>query len=152
MNSFTDSEARLRDLRLVLHHENAHLHVARAAGLWGRVEIHHNPNGGAEEKHWTGQFQLFGQLEARQWRARRMIGLAGSVAELLLNDPQTDEYTLADYLEADPAALSDTDRSLAGDFTVQDVRRTLSIVRRLWPQISADVEKYLPHYLQDYAP
>lgn len=65
---------------------------------------------------------------------RKMVALAGFIAELLFED----EYDVADILETydlDPDIMGPTDRRQAGGFVDYDVANCLRLVRMLWPEI-----------------
>ena len=121
-----------RDLRRVCIHECAHEVVARHFGAACAVAITPNPNGSIEEQFYTGQLEIFAKLPKPQ---TRLICLAGSIAEQVDRDPSVKADDLADWLENGTLELSPTDAVGAGAYKLRDVRRCISLVKKLWPAI-----------------
>ncbi len=126
-----------RDLRRACYHELAHLHVARHFGVSGHVTIDRNPDGGLYETHFVGQFHLYGLLRTH---ARTMVGLAGSIAEFVLDHRLITPEELFQAFDDDPDLLSDSDARFVGQATPQKVAAALWLVRKLWADIVADAE------------
>ena len=129
---------KIRDLHRTLIHEHAHRAVAISYGVFGRVEVAPNPNGGFNEIHFTGRFTIYGR-GPRSLKAIRLIGLSGALATMLLDDAEVDEWTATEELEFDES-LSATDRELAGRYTVADVRAALKRIRRVWSDVVRSAE------------
>ena len=142
--SAVDTAPVIAELRQVLFHEYAHFHVALAAGVPGYITIEKNTSGRDDEKAYIGKFKMLAHLDPRDWRWRRKIGLAGAVAEALLEDQDVEAWTLAEdgYLR-EYYGFSESDHAMADPFTEEDIHRTISMVRRCWPVIQHDVELHL---------
>jgi hypothetical protein len=112
----------LRDLHRTLIHEHAHRAVAMSYGVHGSVEVEPNPEGGFYQIHYTGRFTMYGRAPSS--RAIRLIGLAGPLATMLLDDDAVDERDAVDELEVDDS-FSTADRAMAGRYTITDVRAAI---------------------------
>jgi hypothetical protein len=130
-----------RDLRHTCYHEFAHFHVARHFGVFGFVEIEHNADGGIYEKFWSGK--CFMLRPPPTPHAAQMIGIAGAVAEWLLEWPLITHEQLWQEFYLDPDILGETDAALVGEVTPMKVQAALHLVRRLWPDIKADAELHI---------
>lgn len=121
--------AAVHDLRVVLAHEHAHRVVAQFFGGFVRVSI--DPRLAAPgERHFRGQATLYGSLSAR---GRRCVGLAGSMAEVLLTDPG---YEYIDVEEREfLVPLSSTDARMAAGYTQRDLDRTTNVLHARWPEV-----------------
>ena len=133
--------AHLLDLHRTLIHEHAHRLVAWSYRVPGSIDITPNPNGGLEETYWKGRFTMYGRPPSP--RAGRLIGLAGALATMVLEDTETDEFTAFEDLDLDEG-FSDTDRELVGSYTIADVRAALQRIRRLWADIVACADRDQP--------
>lgn len=122
------------DLRRTLIHEYAHLYVAERHHVFGWVEIACNPGGGDAERHFLGRFRHAPIINAR---ARRLIGLAGTIAELIDDDATVTSADVDDYIRSDVAPLSASDAKLAGMYTARDVQASVQAVRAVWSLITA---------------
>ena len=135
----TPEEIQRKDLRNVCYHEHAHGQVAWHYGIPSIVEVEPNetPNP-LEEKTWGGRCWYYSSLGLGE--RRRMIGLAGELAVLLLEEPDLHPQDAFDHLDLDPHALSETDRAFAGPLTYEDVEACMGLVRQLWPKIERAAE------------
>lgn len=132
----TDAE-RIHDLRHALRHEHAHRLIAQHFGVVGIVDITAHPEGGIEQGRYTGQFRYYNAPPTK--RAQRLIGLAGTVANLLASEPDVTAWDLFDYLEYEPE-FSPTDRALAGRYTVRDIEMVLQLLRQYGPALVEEVK------------
>ena len=126
------------DLRRACLHEGAHCIVARYFGI--QAHAHVEPTGTDDPmnyKAWVGRTSLFMIADACQ---RRLIGLAGTVAEELDCNPNADAIDLFDSLESGTIFLSDTDSNLVGPYTDDDVAQCMALVRELWHLILNECE------------
>lgn len=130
-----------RDLHRACLHEFAHLHVARHFGVWGRVVIERNPDGGIYETHWAGRFEIYNAAPSR--RAEVVIGLAGACAEWLDFEWHVTPAMVLDAIDEGTEQLSPTDAAKVGAVTLPKVRASMDLVRRLWPGIKADAELHV---------
>jgi hypothetical protein len=110
---------KIRDLHRTLIHEHAHRAVAISYSMGGFVEVEPNLEGGFYQIHYTGRFTMYGRAPSS--RAIRLIGLAGPLATMLLDDDAVDERDAFDELEVDDS-FSTADRAMAGRYTITDVR------------------------------
>jgi hypothetical protein len=94
------------DRRITAVHEAGHLVIARRLGL-EVVSAWIMPNDAAppDERTWIGRVQIF-RLGEKGERARRMVGVAGSVAEWLWFGGWIEDFF--------PDAMSESDWHLAG--------------------------------------
>jgi hypothetical protein len=127
------------DLHRACLHEAAHVVIAR---LYGAAEVNArvDPTETSDpiaEKTFVGstQFCLPDGLDRDH---RRMIALAGTVAEELAGDSEIDGFVLLDYLECGDVLLSETDAKLAGSYSAADLDRCIALVRHAWPQVLAE--------------
>src|SRR5262245_22054885 len=102
------------NLRSVALHEYAHLHVAQHFGVWGWINIRRG-----EANAFAGEFTAEPIDDAH---ARRIIGLAGSCAELLDRDPGT-------RFGLDDLRLSRSDALMAGAFDATHIAECVAILR-----------------------
>jgi hypothetical protein len=132
----TDQQA--RDLRSVAVHESAHAHVA----IWfgdPAPDVRVDPTArGFRGMCWPSI--------ALKNPGRRWCALAGAIAQIVLIDPgiapQAAYYAL---LACDPIGLTEGDERAAGSFDQRDVAATMTLVRRLWPKITATAEVLAQH-------
>lgn len=129
------AEVRARDLRLVCLHEFAHQEVARHFGFEGHVRVHDNPSGGFDERFFGGRFFLLDLFGKADPRAKRLIALAGKVAETLDDDPDLEGWELIEWLDYGIESLSDSDAVLAEAFDEQDIDECIAIVLSVWHEI-----------------
>jgi hypothetical protein len=129
----TSNEAdRESDLARVCLHEYAHLVVARQLGAMGFVRVARIFASRDAGPHFAGRFELHEPLGADQLR---MVALAGSIAEIVEPTPSIGPADVAARLASGPSRLSGADATLAAGYVADDVARTLSLVRELWPMI-----------------
>lgn len=138
-----------RDRRTAAIHEAGHIVIARKLGLpvySARIVPH--DDGGRNEKFWTGWVRL-GPYRTKPTKCqRRMVGVAGAIAELSwqreLDD--IDDFDWCQDWWDDPAIMSESDWDLAGCapgepdkpfFTA--INKVGALLRRntgpLWPQL-----------------
>jgi hypothetical protein len=126
------AEARRLDLWLAALHEHAHAVVARHFGVLGYVRLVPNPRGGLEEKYFGGSYHSI--VKPRGF-AKRMICLAGIVAELIETEPQIEPYEAFELLSDGYIEMSKMDADCAGSFTMKDVEESYRLVQSLWDEI-----------------
>jgi hypothetical protein len=144
------SAAKLRDLGRALIHEHSHRAVALTYRVYGIVEVTPNPNGGLEENHFRGHFHMYSR--PRSSRARRFIGLAGALAEMLLDYGELFDESEAFFELESSESFSTTDRALAANYTLDDVYDAVRHIRQHWPAILSSVEFEMRHYDADAVP
>ena len=140
MKSMTPDEVSAWDLRTTSYHEAAHVVVARHLGYGADAALW--PSGTAdavEEKTWTGRM-CFSPLPLSV-HDRRMIGLAGEVATLLLRDPDLHPQEVEDFLMTDNGSISETDTDLIDGCAYEDIEACIDLVRALWAEIEAEAEQ-----------
>lgn len=120
-------EQKKRDLWRACLHEAAHLVIARHFKVSGHIRVAEHTNGGTEERYFVGQFHPLSKITTV--KAKRAIGLAGSMAELLEEDSTLTEC------DCDDLELSESDATLANGYQVRDIGRTLELLRENWPEI-----------------
>ena len=125
-----------RDLRRTCIHEYAHEVVARHFGAPSYVTITANPHGSIEDKFYSGQCAICAKLATQQIR---LVCLAGIIAEHIDSDRLADADDLADWFMGGKLTLSDTDAVGAGAYKLRDVKRCVSLVKELWPEIESAV-------------
>jgi hypothetical protein len=122
------------DLRSACIHEAAHAVVAQHLGVSAMAEVF--PSGAFDlihEKYWIGKTRLY---PSPTGRARVLIGLAGSVAEALQDDPEWFEMNPEDFELS--YELSQTDADFVGNFTTADVEETAAILKSIWPTVERE--------------
>jgi hypothetical protein len=124
-----------RELRRACLHEFAHLAVARRFGACGFVRILRS---GDRQARYAGCFQMHGELADDEWR---IVALAGTLAELVDDEPTIDATEARARLESGRVALSPLDASLARGYGMRDVARCLAILRAVWALIVADADE-----------
>ncbi len=121
------------DLFHVCIHESAHSIVAKHHGYEGWAFVCRDPyrpgsfNGAAH----------FDPIPRTSRVHRRMVGLAGIVAEQMHADPKFNAYGLAEHLLSGALEISDHDADLAGQFENFHVAECAMLLKRLWPEIEA---------------
>lgn len=128
----TQAEIRARDLRRVCIHEFAHQEVARHFGADGHVRIHDNPNGGIDERYFGGSFHRLTDVDVR---SKRLIALAGTVAETLDDTPDLEGWQLVEWLDGGLDELSESDADIAGDFDEHDIDECIAVALSVWQEI-----------------
>lgn len=136
----TREELSAFDLRNAAYHEAGHVVVARRLGYLAYAVVFQNPIptheiGPLGAGFWRGRTY---RVPAAHPAHRRMIGLAGQVAELLLDDDDDLEaWDVMDHLEDEADTVSETDRMTMDSHTYEDVERTVALVREAWPEIES---------------
>lgn len=138
----THEELRAFDLRIAAYHEAGHAVVARRLGYFAFAMVIPNPGHEHEPGHGAASF----------WGGRthrtdpiphpthlRMIGLAGPVAEFLIDDDDgcLEAWDVMDHLEYEADTISETDRRSMDGYTYEDVERTVALVREAWAEIES---------------
>ena len=90
--------------------------------------------GQGEAMGYAGSFQLFGDLDEREWR---VVALAGTLAEWIAEGVDSDARLL-DRLREQPDALPATDARLAAGYDERDVRDCAARLRRRWSELADD--------------
>jgi Cft2 family RNA processing exonuclease len=130
---------RRRDLQLIAYHEAGHLIALTKLGGYGYISIEEDPEADARElRLYSGRVHIRAQPTAD--RDRVLIGLAGLVAEELLDDPHADAWELVEYIESGSIAMSDTDAAMAKGFTADDVEQTIRLLSDHWPEVQQAAE------------
>lgn len=139
-----ETRLRRRELRKVCLHEYAHAAVAKhfdpkIEGCW--VVIEKLKPGAARQnvtRFYNGQF-VHDPIKSQ--RERRLVGLAGIVAELLDDEPDIDPREILDRIDAEHVVLSDGDWEMIGkSLTWRHIWRCMDLVRELWPRITQDAQ------------
>lgn len=131
-----------RDLAKAAIHEAAHKVVGRHLGIETLgIELEYLP--GVDDPLSTKT--VAGRIAHRpvssvQPLDRAAFGLAGVVAEAILDDADLDAYDLADQLQADWNTMSATDLKATGDLTDEKVIHTLNMVRAHWDSIRQEAD------------
>ncbi|WOL30538.1 hypothetical protein [Pseudomonas fragi] len=117
---------RRRDLQLIAYHEAGHLIALTRLGGYGHIRIEDAPEASdvRELRLYCGRVYILAQPTAE--RAHILVGLAGLVAEELLDEPLADAWELVEFIENGGIAMSETDAAMAQGFTVEDVEETIS--------------------------
>jgi hypothetical protein len=123
-------------LRETCIHEYAHLVAARSLGACGYVRIARVRSPPAPDR-WHGECHLYGDLGDAD---RRLVALAGSVAERVARDGCRDVAALLAWL-SEPLRLSRADAIVAQGFDAEDVRRCLAIVVAGWRDIETEADE-----------
>jgi len=126
------AHAVLHDLHRTCIHEYAHFLVAQRFGICAWISIWRNPGGGEVERFYVGRTSFGTKIPKC---GRPLIGLAGNIAELLVENRELDPDLAFEVLGW--GDLSATDAELAGDFTIADVNKCISLLRRLWTALEA---------------
>ena len=120
------------DLRRSCIYGYAHQVVAHQFGVGGFIHIVKNVNGGALEKHYTGEFTARAQL---QGQIARLVGLAGPVAACYDEDPNVSAPEIEERISFDLFNLSATDAPAIEASDERDVEQCLLIIRQQWDDI-----------------
>jgi hypothetical protein len=128
------------DLARTCIHEHGHLVVAQSLGAAGFVRLMRiaaaTPG---EAAGYAGSFQLYGDLDEREWR---VVALAGTLAEWIAEGVDSDAILL-DRLRDRPDALPATDARLASGYDEEDVRDCAALLRRRWSDLADDARARL---------
>lgn len=132
---------RARDLRRAAVHEHCHASVARHFGIDCHVRIDPNPAGGDEEMYFDGRCYIdMPDFNALDEGDRRLILAAGTVGEVLDEDPDVAAWQIAEWLDDEVLVLSDTDARLGTSFCEIEIERVLTLLRTCWPEVLQRVE------------
>jgi hypothetical protein len=142
------AKSALLSLRIALAHEYAHFIVAFHYRVTATVLIWRNQSGDLTESDFLGTTILSGAFPTA--RSRRLIGLAGGISEILLDDPDVDEVEIIDWLQWN--FLSETDREIAAGYSDSDVLGSLKLVRAYSERIMKFVDQYADPDLYDDGP
>ena len=104
---------RRRDLQLIAYHEAGHLIALTRLGGYGHIRIEDAPEASdvRELRLYCGRVYILAQPTAE--RAHILVGLAGLVAEELLDEPLADAWELVEFIENGGIAMSETDAAMA---------------------------------------
>ncbi len=127
-----DIELIAADLRRSCIYGYAHQVVADQFGVGGFINIVKNVNGGALEKHYTGEFTARARL---QGQIARLVGLAGPVAACYDDDPGISAPEIEERINFDLFNLSDTDAPAIEASNEEDIEQCLGIIRQRWDDI-----------------
>jgi len=123
-------------------HEAGHAVVARSLGFFPTWRVTaSDPSTPGRRSDFEGQTSFVGELTQMQ---RKMIGLAGPIAEILLGTPPqriarpTLDSEVADIIGT-TYELSQADAAMAGDYTRHDVSDCCALVLRLKAEILGEV-------------
>ena len=129
-------EQRMKDLLRTCYHEAGHLVALSQFGGYGCIEITENPNGNqVDERYFSGRIQIY-NLKGD----KRIIGLAGLVAELLLEDLNEIPGTFDDAILMDVMTLSETDAELAEGYSYSDIEVTFELLHKNWREVKQIAE------------
>ena len=127
-----ESKIVAEDLRRSCIYGYAHQVVADQFGVRGFINIVKNVNGGALEKHYTGEFTARAQL---QGQIARLVGLAGPVAACYDEDPNVSAPEIEERISFDLFNLSATDAPVIEASDKRDIEQCLLIIRQRWEDI-----------------
>lgn len=126
-----------RDLRLACIHEYAHAVTARHFDARGIVGITKQPRPSLARKYYTGHFSLLATLSSRR---RRLVWLAGSIAEIIDADPRVTPEGVLELFARGEVSLSRVDAEGAEGFQRHNIIECSCLVGILWPRIAALTE------------
>lgn len=128
----TTTEILHHDLEAVCYHEAGHLVALLNQGGNGFIRI----DEAADTTDLHNQKSRAGRVivlqSANTDEGKRIVGIAGAIAETLLRDPYPDEDDLELTLDDD---LSPTDSGLARVYTHETIETALRILRDNWDQV-----------------
>ena len=127
----------MEDLRLVCIHEYAHAMVARHFDGRGIVGITKSPRASLATKFYTGHFDLLATLSPRK---KRLVWLAGSIAEVVYSDASITPTGVLKSFESGDVVLSRADALGAQGFNRQNITECSYLVGTLWSKITAMTE------------
>ena len=134
MAKMTKDEILVMDKENARLHEAAHAVVTRHFGYVATWRTYQRWEA-KRENTWFGQTRFYGSLEPEH---KLLIGLAGSLASIVQEDPDSDPGEAMEEIED---TLSDTDRESAGDFTEDDVQRCMDLLAGLMPRIQQEAKE-----------
>lgn len=124
------------------YHEAAHMVALEEFGGEGRIRTGRKIYSGSDESTCTGHIQLFRGPTHNLPEAWVIVGLAGVVAELLLEDWHVTSEEAVYRVET--AALSKTDAALARGYDIRQLEKTFRLLRERWQH----VERYAVNEMQ----
>ncbi|MEX2454994.1 MAG: hypothetical protein WD470_09835 [Rhodospirillaceae bacterium] len=128
------SEIRARDLRKLAYHEAGHLVVLDHFGVGGSIEIWDVYEPGLDymrENTWQGTTRFYGRPKAPG--AMKLVGLAGVIAEYLVDDPE--QYLDELAVDMNMEEGSESDRKNAGDYVDADIDAAATLLRSRWQDV-----------------
>ena len=120
------------DIRQSCIYGYAHQVVADQYGVGGFIKLIKNVNGGAWEKHYTGEFTACAQL---QGEIARLVGLAGPVAACYDEDPDVSVPEIEERISLGLFNLSATDATVIEASDKREIEQCLTIIRQRWDDI-----------------
>lgn len=132
-------------------HEAGHAIVARHLGFSVTAVIRPTDAKDQFDRSWSGQTRSNGPTPNITERQRRMIAIAGHIAEQLWNEARGRTVDIEGDFKKPPYPLSDSDRQSAGFDWPQpwpedywrDIRDTIALMRPLWPEIAAEARSLI---------
>jgi len=128
-----------RDAHTACVHEFGHLHVARHFGVEGFVRIIPNEHRADGDLWWYASFYSERIGDAK---VRRLIGLAGLVAECMHVDSDVSADAILESIELGGSVLSTSDAAMSARFTKSDLNECVDLVRSRWGEIQRDAADY----------
>jgi hypothetical protein len=129
-------------------HEYAHEAVALHFGATCSVRIWNAETGIEGHRGYGGHCAIY-WLRSKRRSAVRLVGLAGMVAEAIVDCPEINVHDLADYYQERFCDMSESDSRLAGRVTRRDLRECLALVRQLWPRIQENAQREIALWAKD---
>lgn len=133
MNAHATRKEEVYYARLSSFHEASHLVVARELGGDGWIRITPRLDAGPEDRPFAGQCHF--STVPTDVEAMRMIGIAGVIAECLLDDIETCADKVEYYIEMEDIEMSASDMKFAEGFTFGTIERTVALLRRSWSKV-----------------
>jgi len=130
MKPMTLDEIRQHDLKVICHHEAGHLVALTQLGGLGSITIGEADNCGDDLRLYAGRCQIF--MPPTVDRGAVLVGLAGVIAEELFYDQDVDAHEVIEHIDE---SMSDSDARAASGYTLEDVQRTLGLLRDNWEDV-----------------
>lgn len=133
----THAELWEMDLRKTCIHEAGHLVVLRAFGCHGAIVV--EPTEAEDlmaKRAFVGRCIRFTTPETEH--EDRVVKMAGSAAEMLDADPDTEAFEFLDNFESEPKWLSETDAHLG--VTIEAIEAAFAILRERWSEVVLHAE------------
>jgi hypothetical protein len=116
--------------------------------VWGRVDIFRNDTDDiVTETLVVGKFRMSKKPEDSHHR--RMIGLAGTIAKELDEDPEICGWEIFEWLAFQTIELSASDAELAGEYTEADVEECLELLRSVWSSVDMVAKHEAERFMMD---
>ncbi len=131
----TLDEIRQHDLKVICHHEAGHLVALTQLGGLGSITINEADNCGDDLRLYAGRCQIF--MPPTVDRGEVLVGLAGVIAEELMHDQDVDAEEVSGHVEE---SMSDSDARMATGYTLDDIARTLRLLRDNWSDVQLHAE------------